>query len=637
MKNDTPTPVVVAIAALLLAAAGGQAQTPTTASAVLRADQPGPVVNKNVYGHFAEHLGRGIYEGIWVGPDSKIPNTRGIRNDVVAALKELNIPVLRWPGGCFADEYHWKDGIGPREKRPAMINTHWGGVVEDNSFGTHEFMDLVEQLGTDAYVTGNVGSGTPQEMMEWVEYMTSDAVSPMANLRRQNGREKPWRLPYFGIANEPWGCGGNMRPEYYADEYRKYNTFVKNYDRTKPIYRIAAGANSQEYRWTEVMMEMAGRRMDGLSLHYYTLPTGNWGAKGSATVFGEDQWFSTLQRTLRMDEMIAKHGAIMDKAEAGWPSGSGGRPKKIGLVVDEWGTWYDQEPGSTPGFLYQQNSLRDALVAALNFHIFQKHAGRVVMANIAQTINVLQAMILTDKEKMLRTPHLLGVRDVQGPPGRDVPARGAAVARLRAGVGQDPDGERVGDARGRRIGRAPLARQQQPVAGGDAEREAGRARAEVGCRPRADGAGNERAQHVRGAERHPAGALHRRRPQGRHAGGEAAGEVGGDRRAEVSGSAFGPPLVPPWDPFDGTFGPFAVTLGVPARFNGIRCPRLRCSPPSASARNGSSSRRCRRPTRRSLLPGGRCCCCAACCRPSSPSRWGGWSAPSSAGRTSAAR
>jgi alpha-N-arabinofuranosidase len=288
-----------------------------------------------------------------------------------------------------------------------MINTHWGGVVEDNSFGTHEFMDLVEQLGTDAYITGNVGSGTPQEMMEWVEYLTSDAISPMANLRRQNGREKPWRVPYFGIANEPWGCGGNMRPEYYADEYRKYNTFVKNYDRSKPIYRIAAGANAQDYKWTEVLMGVAGRRMDGLSLHYYTLPTGNWAAKGSATAFGEDQWFSTLQKTLRMDELITKHAEIMDKAEAEMKSGPANRPgadKKVGLVVDEWGTWYDPEPGSRPGFLYQQNTLRDALVAALNFHIFQRHADRVVMANIAQTVNVLQAMILTDKEKMLRTP-----------------------------------------------------------------------------------------------------------------------------------------------------------------------------------------------------------------------------------------
>ena len=198
-----------------------------------------------------------------------------------------------------------------------------------------------------------------------------------------------------------------MRPEYYADEYRRYNTFVKNYDRTKPIYRIAAGANAEDYKWTEVMMSVAGRRMDGLSLHYYTVPTGNWATKGSATSFGEDLWFATLQKTLRMDELITKHAAIMDKAEAEWKAAPGAGPaasKKVGLVVDEWGTWYDQEPGSQPGFLYQQNSLRDALVAALNFHVFQRHADRVTMANIAQTVNVLQAMILTSKEKMLRTP-----------------------------------------------------------------------------------------------------------------------------------------------------------------------------------------------------------------------------------------
>jgi alpha-L-arabinofuranosidase len=411
MKTKTLSALVI-LGALLLAAPASHTQAPaapagTAASAVLHADQPGPVVNKNVYGHFAEHLGRGIYEGIWVKPDSPIPNTRGIRNDVVAALKGLDIPVLRWPGGCFADEYHWKDGIGPREKRPSMINTHWGGVVEDNSFGTHEFMDLVEQLGTDAYITGNVGSGTPQEMMEWVEYMTSDAVSPMANLRRQNGRQKPWRLPYFGIGNEPWGCGGNMRAEYYADEYRKYNTFIKNYDRTKPIARIAAGSGGRDTHWTEVLMSVAGRRMDGLSLHHYTLPTGRWNAKGSATQFSEELWFSTLKRTLEMDDLITKHAAIMDKAEAETRSGPMSRPgadKKIGLVVDEWGTWYDVEPGTEPGFLYQQNTLRDALVAALNFHIFHRHADRVSMANIAQTVNVLQAMILTSKEKMLRTP-----------------------------------------------------------------------------------------------------------------------------------------------------------------------------------------------------------------------------------------
>ncbi len=360
----------------------------------VHADRPGPEVNRNIYGHFAEHLGRCIYEGIWVGEDSPIPNTRGIRNDVVAALRELNIPVLRWPGGCFADEYHWKDGIGPRESRPKMINTHWGGVVENNHFGTHEFLDLCEQLETDPYICGNVGSGSVQEMMEWVEYMTSDADSPMANLRRQNGRDEPWRVPYFGVGNESWGCGGNMRPEYYADLYRRYNTFVKNYPGNR-IYRIACGANAFDYNWTEVLMEQVGRRMDGLSLHYYTIATGDWGRKGSATKFDETLWHSTLRRTLAMDELITKHGEIMDRRDP---------RKRIGMIVDEWGVWHDVEPGTNPGFLYQQNTLRDALVAALNFHIFHRHADRVVMANIAQTVNVLQAMVLTDKERMLRTP-----------------------------------------------------------------------------------------------------------------------------------------------------------------------------------------------------------------------------------------
>jgi len=378
------------------------AQTPTTAepakeetlAAVLHADQPGPVISRNIYGQFAEHLGHCIYEGLWVGADSPIPNTRGIRNDVVAALKKLNLPVLRWPGGCFADEYHWRDGIGPSEKRPSMINTHWGGLVENNHFGTHEFFDLCEQLGTEPYICGNVGSGTVQEMMEWVEYMTSDADSPMANLRRQNGRDKPWKLTYFGVGNESWGCGGSMRPEYYADEFRRYNTFAKNYPGNK-LYRIACGSNGEDYNWTEVLMKNAGKQMDGLSLHYYTLPTGDWKKKGSATDFTEEDYIATLRRTVRMDEIISKHAAIMDKFD---------EKKRVGLVVDEWGTWYDVEPGTNPGFLYQQNSLRDAMVAALNFNIFHRHADRVAMANVAQMINVLQAMILTDKEKMVLTP-----------------------------------------------------------------------------------------------------------------------------------------------------------------------------------------------------------------------------------------
>jgi alpha-N-arabinofuranosidase len=357
----------------------------------------GPVINPNIYGHFTEHLGRCIYEGIWVEPDSSIPNVRGIRSDVVAALKAIKAPQVRWPGGCFADEYHWRDGIGPRESRPSMINTHWGGVVENNHFGTHEFLDFCEQVGTEPYICLNVGSGTVQEAMEWVEYMTSDADSPMANLRRKNGRDKPWKIKYLAIGNESWGCGGNMTPQFYADNFRRYNTFVKNYvpGPENRIARIACGPDGSNYDWTETLMKSVGKRMQGLALHNYTLPTGHWGRKGSATDFGEDLYFSTLVNALRMEELVTKHSAIMDKYDP---------EKKVGLVVDEWGVWTDVEPGTNPGFLYQQNSLRDAIVAALHLHIFQNHADRVTMANIAQMINVLQAVILTDKEKMLLTP-----------------------------------------------------------------------------------------------------------------------------------------------------------------------------------------------------------------------------------------
>jgi alpha-L-arabinofuranosidase len=346
-----------------------------------------------IYGHFAEHLGRCIYEGLWVGEESSIVNKNGIRTDVVEALKRLDIPVLRWPGGCFADEYHWKDGIGPRERRKNIVNTHWGNVTENNHFGTHEFFELCAMLGTKPYVCGNVGSGTVQEMADWVEYMTLDATSPMADLRREHGNENGWELPYFGVGNENWGCGGNMRPEYYADEYRRYVTYVRNHSGRKP-YKIACGANAEDYKWTEVLMERAGGHMDGLSLHYYTIAN-NWTKKGSSTEFDEDQYFRTLRAALKIDTVVARHSAIMDVYDP---------HKRVGMIVDEWGTWWDVEPGTNPGFLYQQNTMRDALVAALSLNVFNTHAARVRMANIAQTINVLQAMILTDKEKMLLTP-----------------------------------------------------------------------------------------------------------------------------------------------------------------------------------------------------------------------------------------
>jgi len=366
-------------------------ELPSVNKLVVHADKGKEKISRNIYGHFSEHLGRCIYGGFWVGEDSTIPNTRGIRNDVVEALKQLKIPVLRWPGGCFADEYHWRDGIGPRQQRPTMVNTHWGGVTENNHFGTHEFLDLCEQLGCEPYICGNLGSGTVPEMQQWVEYITFDGKSPVADLRRENGRDKPWQVRYWGVGNENWGCGGNMRPEYYADLYRRYATYLRNFGQNR-LFKIACGPSGADYRWTEVLMREAARYMSGLALHYYC---GSGKKSRSATQFGEEDWFEQLKRALRIEELIVKHSAIMDKFDP---------QKRVALVVDEWGAWHEVEPGTNPRFLYQQNSLRDALVAGVTLNIFNNHCDRVKMACIAQTVNVLQAMILTRDEKMILTP-----------------------------------------------------------------------------------------------------------------------------------------------------------------------------------------------------------------------------------------
>ncbi len=350
------------------------------------------VIPKEIYGQFAEHLGRCIYGGIWVGEGSEIPNEKGYRVDVLEALKALKVPVLRWPGGCFADEYHWMDGIGPYDKRPKMVNTNWGGTVEDNSFGTHEFLNFCELLGCEPYVNGNLGSGSVEEMAKWVEYMTSDTDSPMANLRRENGREKPWKVKYFGVGNENWGCGGNMRPEYYADLYRRYATFCKNYSGNN-LYKIACGASDYDYNWTEVMMDRVGGQMHGLSLHYYSVM--DWGRKGSATQFGEEDWYSVIGKCAEVESVIKRHCDIMDQYDP---------RRRIELILDEWGTWWDEEPGTVRGHLYQQNTMRDAMVAAVSLNIFHKYTYRLKMANIAQMINVLQSMILTRDDEMVLTP-----------------------------------------------------------------------------------------------------------------------------------------------------------------------------------------------------------------------------------------
>jgi alpha-N-arabinofuranosidase len=384
--------LIFLLSAFILMAYISKAQTTIIVSAA--DDATSPKISKYIYSHFAENLGHGIYGGFYVGDTSKIPNTNGVRNDVIAALKEMKIPALRWPGGCFADTYHWKDGVGPKDKRPAVINKWWGGTVEDNSFGTNEFLNMCELLGADPYISGNVGSGTVQELSDWVNYVSSDSKNPMSDMRKANGRDKPWKVKFWGIGNEAWGCGGNMTAEYYTNEFRKYSTFMTSWSNDNRIYRVASGANSDDYEWTETLMKNIPHSLiEGIALHHYAFV--DWDHKGSATQFSEEQYFKTMQSALFMDTLVTKHSAIMDKYDP---------KKKIGLVVDEWGGWYDVEPGTNPGFLFQQNSMRDAMIAGATLNIFNNHCDRVRMANLAQCINVLQSVILTKGDSMILTP-----------------------------------------------------------------------------------------------------------------------------------------------------------------------------------------------------------------------------------------
>ncbi len=391
------------LAGLLSLPANAQLGTAAPVVDISIADSPGPVIDRHIYGQFSEHLGRGIYEGIWVGENSKIPNINGYRKDVVQALKAIHVPVVRWPGGCFADNYDWRDGIGPRDKRPVRINVNWGDVTENNAFGTHEYFNFMELLGADAYLSVNTGSMTPMDAERWVEYVTSDQNATLANERRKNGRDKPWNLKFIGIGNETWGCGGNMRPAVAAANNARYSGFLHTPAAMATI-KVASGASGNLDKWhdykafTEEMMKNSGPTFGGslqaLSYHYYAMPP-NLGPKGPATGFDERGWATQLGYALDLERQIDDVTKIMDKYDPA---------KKVALFVDEWGAWYQQEPGSHPGFLYQQNTIRDAEVAALTLNIFHRHTDRVKLAAIAQMVNVLQAMILTDKEKMVLTP-----------------------------------------------------------------------------------------------------------------------------------------------------------------------------------------------------------------------------------------
>lgn len=407
-------------------------------------------INKNIYGHFSEHLGRCIYDGVWVGKDSPIPNVNGVRKDVIDALKQIKVPILRWPGGCFADTYHWKDGVGPQASRKTVANRMWGGVVEDNSFGTHEFMDMCEEIGCGAYLSGNLGSGTIQEMVEWVEYICDDIDTPMARWRRENGRDKPWKIEAFGVGNEVWGCGGQMSPEYYATQFRQASQFINYVNANgisdmlsgkmkEQIKMIASGPNAEDYDFTDVLTKdltrggynfnaMTGKPMaDGVSLHYYTFP----GKKaffdaGTATEFETKDWYHVLKTAAKVEDIVVRHDHVMSKYDP---------EKKIGLMVDEWGAWYKVEPGTNPAFLFQQNTMRDAVLAALTLNIFNKHSDRVKLATVAQMVNVLQSVILTEGDKMVCTPTYHVFDMYKGH--QEATLLGSFIESKKVGIGED--------------------------------------------------------------------------------------------------------------------------------------------------------------------------------------------------------
>ena len=349
-------------------------------------------ISKHIYGHFAEHLGRCIYDGIYVGENSTIPNTGGVRNDIIEALKKLQIPNLRWPGGCFADTYHWKDAIGPKEARKSIENLSWGNYREDNGFGTHEFLDMCELLEADPYLAVNMNTGSVQEAVEWKQYTNSaNNTSFLTDLREENGRDKPWNVKYWGIGNESWDCRGHMTADYYVNLYKRYATAMTSYHNTEKLFRIAVGPGIPDYDWTEtIMKEIPARRIEGLSVHHYAV---NWDNRSKSTAFNDDEYFMIIDKAWFMEEFITKNSEVMDKYDP---------EKHVALIVDEWGGWYDADPGK--GVLYQQNTIRDAMIAGMTLNIFNNHADRVRMANLAQTVNVLQAVILTEKEKLVLTP-----------------------------------------------------------------------------------------------------------------------------------------------------------------------------------------------------------------------------------------
>ena len=377
-------------------------QGPTAQSVVVRPGVEIGVVRPELHGHFAEHLGSCVYGGLWVGKNSRIPNVNGYRKAAVDALRELGIPVLRWPGGCFADNYHWRDGIGPVDKRPKRVNMNWANALEDGSFGLHEFIGLCRLIEAEPYLSVNVGSGTPQEALDWVEYCNFPKGTTLSDERIANGAPEPFRVRYWGIGNEAWGCGGRMTPEYYANIYRQYSNYMRSFGGTTP-FLVACGPNQNDANWTRGFFNGmgGGRGPSGFAMHYYqngSLPPTEF------TVDAMNQQLSTFQT---VERAIVYQRTLIDSfnppmagrgGRAGAPAGRGGMAPGVALLLDEWGVWdrLTGEEQTKYGQLWQQSTMRSAVAAGLGLNIFNRQADKLYMCNIAQIVNVLQSLLLTD-------------------------------------------------------------------------------------------------------------------------------------------------------------------------------------------------------------------------------------------------
>ncbi|MDR3702576.1 MAG: alpha-L-arabinofuranosidase C-terminal domain-containing protein [Candidatus Sulfopaludibacter sp.] len=341
-------------------------------------------VRPQFHSHFAEHLGSCVYGGLWVGRNSPIPNIDGYRKDAVTYLKELGIPVLRWPGGCFADDYHWRDGIGPYGKRPKRVNLHWGGYVEDNSFGIHEFMGLCKLIGAEPYIAGNVGSGSPDELRNWVEYCNHPGGSTLSDERIANGAREPFNIRYWGVGNENWGCGGPMTPEHYGEMYRIFTNYMRTFGGTQ-LFLVACGPNGNDMRWSRNLLSTigAGRLPNGWSTHFYE------GGDLAPTKFTTDAMYKQFRVFPNVEQCIVAQRALLDSYDP---------RRRCGVILDEWGVWDQMVPAEerSNGRLWQQSTMRSAVGAGLGLNIFNRLADKLYMANIAQMVNVLQSILLTD-------------------------------------------------------------------------------------------------------------------------------------------------------------------------------------------------------------------------------------------------